>query len=37
MTRKFMRFVQVPFVVVALLSVSIALTTAQAPQGGAPA
>jgi Raf kinase inhibitor-like YbhB/YbcL family protein len=34
MARRFVRSVQVPFVVVALLSVSIALTSAQAPQGG---
>ena len=37
MARTFVRSMQVPFVVVALLSVSIALTTAQAPQGGARA
>jgi Raf kinase inhibitor-like YbhB/YbcL family protein len=37
MAKNFVRFGQVPFVVVSLLSVSIALTSAQAPQGGAPA
>jgi Raf kinase inhibitor-like YbhB/YbcL family protein len=34
MARRFVKSLQVPFVVVAVLSFSIALTTAQAPQGG---
>ena len=37
MTTRFIRTMQVPLVAVAMLSASIALTTAQAPQGGAPA
>jgi hypothetical protein len=37
MITRFIRTMQVPLVAVAMLSASIALTTAQAPQGGAPA